>query len=234
VLFYAKTQAARRSSEFQKLAEEIKAKQEENNPKVMNKSGIQDEHKPSSGVYTTQYMDRGKSFIGEASLTFEDERNQGRYSISGKSKDADGETTIEEGYVSYDGSNAWWKETNISGDVGLSVINHGTFNFETNTFSGEWTSSTGYSGTFTSFSLMKSFESFQQNPVESTKPEQTPVIPIVPAPAEIVDDSKIQDVEAEIYVAPVASSSSSPPTSTNTGTAANSSLFDQMFSGIKK
>ena len=42
---------------------------------------------------------------------------------------------IDEGYASYDGTNAWWRETFVTGDVGMIVVlNEGDFNFKDNAF----------------------------------------------------------------------------------------------------
>ena len=42
---------------------------------------------------------------------------------------------IDEGYVSCDGTNAWWRETFVTGDVGMIVVlNEGDFNFKDNAF----------------------------------------------------------------------------------------------------
>jgi hypothetical protein len=45
------------------------------------------------------------------------------------------QTVIDEGYASYDGTNAWWRETFVTGDVGMIVVlNEGDFNFKDNAF----------------------------------------------------------------------------------------------------
>jgi hypothetical protein len=92
---------------------------------------------------------------GVALLSFTD-LNDGRgYKISGKYIDKGGEESrIKQGFVRLDGNGAFWVDEYVSGDdIGMKVLNEGTFDFQLNNFEGRWYSSTGYQGEFKSFDL---------------------------------------------------------------------------------
>ena len=113
---------------------------------------------PSNGLYMMSYSDiAGKICSGSVTLTFEDQGNG--YDICGSIKDDDDASDIMEGFAAYDGT-AYWKDTCIEGDVGLSVLSKGKFNYQTGVFTGTWESSTGVSGVYDTF-----------HPVEPNSPE---------------------------------------------------------------
>merc|ERR1712150_46719 len=102
----------------------------------------------STLTYTMSYSDRGRICSGSVTLTFEDQGNG--YDVSGFIKDDDGKSDITEGFAAYDGT-AYWKDTCVEGDVGLSVLSKGKFNYKTGVFTGTWESSTGVSGVYNTF-----------------------------------------------------------------------------------
>jgi len=104
---------------------------------------------PHSGDYATEYMDRGTQRNGTITIAFTDNGTDG-YTLSGSGLDNDGSTEIEDGHANYDGT-AWWREKNVTGDVGMQVLSTGKFDFATGSFQGEWHSSTNVDGTYTSF-----------------------------------------------------------------------------------
>ncbi len=105
---------------------------------------------PTSGFYDVDFEVKGNVIGGQVKFEFTD--IGGRYKITGSSGDEEeGSTTqIDEGYVSYNGSNAWWLD---SGNAGMKILCSGTFNFNASTFSGVWQASNGMSGRFTRFVL---------------------------------------------------------------------------------
>jgi hypothetical protein len=115
------------------------------------------EQPPKSGEYNVVYTDRGTTAKGIANLIFTD-LNDGRgYKISGTYVDKDGESRIKEGFVRFDGTDAFWVEEYVSGsDIGMNVLNEGVFDFQMNKFDGRWYSSTGYHGEFKKFELTAS------------------------------------------------------------------------------
>lgn len=127
---------------------------------------------PHSGEYSTEYLDRGKKMTGTITLTFTDNQTDG-YSLNGHGSDVDGTTNVEDGFASYNGE-AWWKEKNVSGDVGMQVLSTGKFDFEAHTFEGEWQSSTNLNGAYTSFSATNPPPS-TSTVVPSSPPEQDAV-----------------------------------------------------------
>jgi hypothetical protein len=106
---------------------------------------------PHSGEYTTQYLNRGTEHNGSITLTFHYKGSPDGYVLSGNGIDADGCTTITEGYANYDGT-AWWKEKTTTGDVGMQVLSTGKFDFVEHSFTGEWYSDTNTKGTYIFFS----------------------------------------------------------------------------------
>lgn len=194
------------------------------------------DHEPQSGTYITRYVDRGNNCGGEARLQFVDSSDGRGYMISGTSKDEDGESIVNEGFASYDGEKAWWKDTCVTGDVGMSVLNEGSFNFKTNTFSGKWTSSTGVSGKFTSFSFVDTPAAGEEQAPPPKQPAYNLGATSKPEPEVYVHQPSAPPQEPEVYVhKPSAPAPSAPPTTATTGTATNAapSLFDQMLGGIK-
>jgi hypothetical protein len=108
--------------------------------------------KPKDGVYDVSYADGEPQHI--ARLAFSD--NGEGYNISGEIEDSEGLSKIIQDFVTYDGK-AYWKDgKNIKsrfGGLNVSIISEGNFDFEKNTFSGTWQSSTGSSGAYTHFKL---------------------------------------------------------------------------------
>jgi len=121
---------------------------------LLRSSGTVSGFKPKSGLYNVIYIEEGREMNAETHLNFTLDKIDNCYTLSGKSKDADGETQIMDGRASL-GGKAWWKERNISGSVGMQVLNTGTFNYQDNTFQGRWSASTGVSGSFKSFLLVR-------------------------------------------------------------------------------
>jgi len=109
---------------------------------------------PTSGTYATSYIigeDDEKRYKASVTLAFKD--IGGYYTISGYGHDVDGDTTIDVGQATYDGS-AYWKERSDEGHIGMQVVTKGTFDYEKDTFSGFWLSSSKKKGTYKSFSLV--------------------------------------------------------------------------------
>lgn len=108
--------------------------------------------KPKDGVYDVSYADGEPQHI--ARLAFSD--NGEGYNISGEIEDSEGLSKIVQDFVTYDGK-AYWKDgKNVKsrfGGMNVSFISQGNFDFEKNTFSGTWQSSTGSSGSYTHFKL---------------------------------------------------------------------------------
>ncbi len=179
---------------------------------------------PKSGLYQMSYEDRGTTYGGTVQLDF---HNVGDgYEITGEVKDADGKSIIQEGFVAYDGK-AYWKDKCVessSGDVGMSVISVGDFNFEDSTFQGTWNAITGIGGLYTSFNLIT--ESPDKDESTVTEPEEedifvqnTPVVPQAPVWDDVHNGEKKDD--------------SPPPSTSNQNNQAGGSLFDQMQSGLR-
>jgi hypothetical protein len=107
-------------------------------------------HDPKSGTYECKYKQNRKTKEGTVLLYFTEDN--GGYELSGSTTDENGVTNIDEGFATYDGK-AWWKESSITGESGLQVLNKGKFDFSTHSFEGEWWANTGISGKFVSFVL---------------------------------------------------------------------------------
>ena len=140
---------------------------------------------PHSGEYTLEYKDRAMTRTGGILLKFQDNGTDG-YTISGDGHDADGSTNIEEGHANYDGT-AWWREINVSGDVGMQVLSTGTFDFSSHTFEGEWKSSTQVSGKYVSFWAKDAPENLPS--VNITTAANVPVSNVAPAPSAPAEDA---------------------------------------------
>ena len=106
---------------------------------------------PQSGTYVYSYIQNGKVLKGKCHLFFS-EKLEGGYAISGTSSDPDGVTKIDEGFCTNEGT-AFWKETYVSGDAGLQVLQKGEFDFTTHSFQGQWWASSNETGSFDSFKL---------------------------------------------------------------------------------
>jgi hypothetical protein len=112
-------------------------------------------YKPMNGTYGVKYTEGGETRSGTTTLYFTDLNYGSGYSISGSSMDADGKARIEEGFVRYDGSDAYWTDQVYEGAyVGLRVLNVGTFDFKSLRFTGTYLSSNGFNGRFTEFKLV--------------------------------------------------------------------------------
>ncbi len=106
---------------------------------------------PISGFYDVDFVIRGNVIGGQVKFTFTDVG--GRYKIVGSNGDEEGGSThINEGFVSYDGSSAWWLD---SGNEGMNILCFGSFDFNESKFSGEWQASNGMAGEFIRFELSK-------------------------------------------------------------------------------
>ena len=210
-------------------------------------SGTESEGVPQSGTYIATFVDGGKTSDGEVTLTFKESDDGKGYMITGTSNDDDGDAVIDEGYVSFDGMKAWWKDRCVTGDVGMVVLTEGSFNFKTNTFMGKWISSSGAEGHFTRFSLKGSASaSGGHGQTQAQAPEGAPdkVYNLGQAEAEFAVSPSAPPPAASTYTAdvykPEAVQSSAPTSTTTTATANNGStvavpsLFDQMMGGMKK
>ena len=209
-------------------------------------SGTEGEGVPQSGTYIATFVDRGKTSDGKVTLTFKESDDGKGYMITGTSNDDDGDAVIDEGYVSFDGMKAWWKDRCVTGDVGMVVLTEGSFNFKTNTFMGKWISSSGAEGHFTRFSLKGSASaSGGHGQTQTQAPEGSPdkvynlgqaeaefaVYPSAPPPA----STYTADVYKPGAVQPSAPTTTTTSTTANNGsTGAAPSLFDQMMGGMKK
>jgi hypothetical protein len=99
---------------------------------------------PVDGWYAYSYHQNDKTLCGKCHMTFVEMGGEG-FKISGTSTDPDGLTNIEEGICNFV-VKAYWKESYVSGDIGLQVLNKGVFNFTTGTFEGERWATSGASG----------------------------------------------------------------------------------------
>jgi hypothetical protein len=116
-------------------------------------------HSPQSGTYDHTYMENGEQKSGTATFTFTELEKRSGYKISGKVVNTDGSLfVIKEGNVCGDGKNAYWIDVQVTefNEIrlgGVSVINDGKFNFESNVFFGRRMNSNGTAGTYYSFAL---------------------------------------------------------------------------------
>lgn len=165
VFYICKYRTHRRNkAEFEEAVSKAKADVEQKSRATLSYERLT----PHSGEYTTEYVDRGTTRTGTITLTFNDESSDG-YILSGNGVDCDGESIITEGQANYDGT-AFWKEKTKTGDVGMQVLSTGKFDFKARTFIGEWHSSTGIKGTYTSFSAKE--EPPATTPTESISTEE--------------------------------------------------------------
>ena len=106
--------------------------------------------KSYSATFDAEYTDRNNTMQAVLEIQLQNDGFSG-YTIDGSGSDADGQTKLTDGFVTYSG-NAWWLEETLTGpDAGLKVLSQGEFNFETNTFTGTWRSNSKCDGTYTSF-----------------------------------------------------------------------------------
>lgn len=111
---------------------------------------------PISGYYTvtyTEHQNECSSKRGRLHVVFTEANNGKGYKLSGSYDDDDGFAIIKEGFVCYDGTNAYWYEyyecpsTSLRCNLKhLKVLNEGTFDFRNNFFKGTWQSNTGFQG----------------------------------------------------------------------------------------
>lgn len=111
---------------------------------------------PISGNYIVTYTENQNecsSKRGTLHADFTEAHNGKGYNLSGSFLDQDGFAIIKEGFVCYDGSNAYWYEfyewpsTSLRCNLKyLEVLNEGTFDFQSNSFQGTWQSNTGFQG----------------------------------------------------------------------------------------
>lgn len=108
--------------------------------------------KPINGTYVVTYKDnRGEVyFLREVTTTlrFTDLNDGKGYSISGSTESiVDGKGKIEEGFVRYDGSDAYWIDQIYEGprkdNSELKFLTTGTFDFKSLGFTGTYRSSSG-------------------------------------------------------------------------------------------
>ncbi|KAL7525077.1 hypothetical protein ACHAWF_001201 [Thalassiosira exigua] len=111
------------------------------------------------GDFSIKYMDRDKELSGTTRIELKNNGSNG-YTIKGSCKDADGVSTITEGFSSYSGD-AWWvEETSEGKDKGLKVLIEGLFDFHSNQLTGTWRANTGVSGKYTEFKAEDVSETF--------------------------------------------------------------------------
>jgi len=124
---------------------------------VENNTNSNNQHiitaQPYSGVYNTSFIDPDSGTRHDAilNLYFTKDFNGCGYRISGQGNDIDGETVIEDGFVTNDGDAAWWRERTITGDVGLQVLSKGRFDFQQRAFYGVWMANTRITASYISF-----------------------------------------------------------------------------------
>ena len=175
---------------------------------------------PTDGSYYFSYKaaDSATTKHGTANLEFV---GNGRgYDIRGILRDEDGSSEIQEGVATYDGKAYWLDKNQGPASKSLLVFSNGTFNFETNTFTGQWKCNMAEAhGEYLSFYLMKSAneEDPETAPVDEENAPATPIVPVPPAaPANPVSsDDKFDD--------------NGPSSTSNTGNNnAEPSIFDQL------
>jgi len=105
---------------------------------------------PYSGEYITSYVDGGVAHSATLTIQFTDLHNNTGYKLSGRGKDVDGTTLIEDGHANYDGT-VWWRERTVTGDVGLQILSRGKFDFSKSTLDGTWFASSGQGGSYLAF-----------------------------------------------------------------------------------
>jgi len=178
---------------------------------------------PKSGIYLAVYSDRGNVRNAEVYLIFNEV--DGRYQITGKSIDIDGQTVIDEGYVCYNGAITYWKETYTTGDVGMQVANYGHFNFLTNSMTqGEWTADKGVEGWFQSFKFSRPFN--QNEPPPEAAPATAATSSLAPP---LPTDNKML---ANIQGVPGVYNTATTSTTTAKPVNGKKSMFDQMIGGV--
>lgn len=179
---------------------------------------------PADGSYAISYTDRGKVCSGFAFLTFIDQGNG--YDIHGSIKDDDGSSSIMEGFAAYDGT-AYWKDRCSEGDVGLTVLSRGQFDYQTGIFTGTWESSAGMFGVYNIFYpvVQNAPQPVEQYPPETSGQKVCPEAEII-VEASMVYPNATSDNTKE--VPPVV------PSAFESGTNAVTTSLDKMESGLKK
>lgn len=102
------------------------------------------DRKSGNGIVTYTENESEKEFSskrGQLHAVFTDARDRKGYKISGSFLDDDGDAIIKEGFVRYDGTDAYWCEFNENPSSPLrccldhlEVLNEGTFDFRNNSF----------------------------------------------------------------------------------------------------
>jgi len=107
---------------------------------------------PHSGLYSTSYVDRQSGVRHSATLNlhFTPDFSGRGYKLSGEGSDIDGDTVIEDGFCSHDGT-AYWRERVVTKDVGLIVLSKGKFDFSRRNFQGTWLASSMEEGSYIVF-----------------------------------------------------------------------------------
>jgi len=183
---------------------------------------------PVNGNYEISYSDRRTIRQGKVTLMFED--NGTGYTISGSVQDADGESKINDGFACYDGL-AYWKDNCVesrSGNVGLSVISNGTFDYRNKTFTGKWMSSTGFFGEYTNFSYLGPVPGQEMVPINKHDSQHIT--------ATVVSSDYSGEPDITVEAIPVHSDGTGADSTQIPAPAAQvqPSLFDQMQSTFKK
>lgn len=83
---------------------------------------------PQNGSYLYCYHQNGKYLSGKCYLFFLVKDGKG-FVITGTFNDPDGLTNIYKGFCTHNGK-AYWKESYVSGDTGLEVLNKGELDFK--------------------------------------------------------------------------------------------------------
>lgn len=144
----------RNDNAFEQHVQEAK-REVENSSAGAFQNQYHNQMQPFSGQYTLSFMDPESGVMHNASISIfftPDNRGLG-FKLNGQGSDVDGSTVIEDGHVNHDGL-SWWRERNITGDVGLQVLSRGRFNFQNRTFQGTWLASTMLNGPYYSFSAI--------------------------------------------------------------------------------
>jgi hypothetical protein len=119
---------------------------------VENARGPRQLAAPHSGLYSTSYVDRqsGDRHSATLNLHFTPDFRGNGYKLSGEGSDIDGDTVIEDGFASHDGT-AYWRERVVTKDGGLIVLSRGKFDFSRRIFQGTWLASTMEQGSYIVF-----------------------------------------------------------------------------------
>ena len=157
---------------------------------TMNRS-LQHNHTQYSGIYIACLFDSisRKRFEAILNLHFTREYQNGHgYRISGQGSNKNGETSIEDGFVTYDGNAAWWRERTVTGDIQLQILSKGSFNFQKRAFSGVRLSNAG---------MFESYISFG-----ASTANDTPTVPVVSVAtsSESNNDTPLENAENDVEI----------------------------------